>query len=231
MNSDLLFPSLGSLEDLRPHFPSTLCPWTWLTSIAAALREMENSLGLSDTEMLFVHHSAQVDPSARIAGPALIGPGCRIGPGAFVRENVICGNYCTIGHGCEVKNSLLLDGATVAHRNYVGDSILGRGAHLGAGAVLANLRLDGENVRFQGPDGPEPTELRKCGSFLGDDAQVGCNAVLHPGTVLGQRAWVHATVAFSGYLAAKCEAVPAKSPVLRLRKFPDGTTSRDGVGE
>ncbi|MDR2030044.1 MAG: UDP-N-acetylglucosamine diphosphorylase [Puniceicoccales bacterium] len=215
-----LFPSLGSLEFLRPFFSTTSQPWEWLPAIADALRAMPLHIS-SDCRRIgqvLIHPSASVDSSAHIVGPAFIGADCRIGPNALLRENVFCGNCCTVGHGSEIKNSLLLDGVTVPHRNYVGDSILGRGAHIGAGVVLANLRLDGLPVRVHGPSGSTATGLRKCGSFLGDGSQVGCNAVLLPGTVLGQGAWVHAAISFSGHLPDGCEAFLPQRPILRRRK-------------
>jgi NDP-sugar pyrophosphorylase family protein len=106
----------------------------------------------------------------------------------------------------------------VAHLNYVGDSVLGVGAHLGAGAVLSNLRLDGQSVRIQLPAGPRDTGMRKLGAFLADGAQVGCNAVLQPGTVLGRGAIVWPCLAYGGFLPAGAVAAPAEPPVIAAGK-------------
>jgi len=137
---------------------------------------------------------------ATIIGPAWIGPDTEIRPGAFVRGNVIIGANCVIGNCCEFKNCLLMDGALVPHFSYVGDSILGNGAHLGAGVICSNLRLDQKPVAVHTAAGVMDTGLRKLGALLGDGAEAGCNAVLQPGAILGRRALVMPAVAFGGYL-------------------------------
>ncbi|MDR1010670.1 MAG: UDP-N-acetylglucosamine diphosphorylase [Opitutaceae bacterium] len=137
---------------------------------------------------------------ATIIGPAWIGAGTEIRPGAFIRGNVIIGANCVIGNACEFKNCLLMDGVQVPHFSYVGDSILGNKAHLGAGVILSNLRLDRQFVTVRTPDGIVDTDLRKLGALLGDAAEAGCNAVLQPGVILGKRALVMPAVAFAGYL-------------------------------
>ena len=105
-----------------------------------------------------------------------------------------------LGNASEFKNCLLLDGAQVPHFSYVGDSVLGNGAHLGAGAICSNLRLDGRPVSVRLPSGDVDTGLRKFGAILGDHAEVGCNAVLNPGSLLGKRSLVAPAVSFSGWL-------------------------------
>jgi UDP-N-acetylglucosamine diphosphorylase / glucose-1-phosphate thymidylyltransferase / UDP-N-acetylgalactosamine diphosphorylase / glucosamine-1-phosphate N-acetyltransferase / galactosamine-1-phosphate N-acetyltransferase len=115
---------------------------------------------------------------------------------------VIVGADCVLGNSCEFKNCLLMDGVQVPHFNYVGDSILGNGAHLGAGVILSNLRLDQKPISVRLPDATVDTGLRKFGAILGDKAEVGCNAVLQPGTILGKRALVMPTIAFGGFLPA-----------------------------
>ena len=118
------------------------------------------------------------------------------------RGNVIVGEGCVLGNSCEYKNCLLLDGVQTPHFNYVGDSILGNGAHLGAGVICSNLRLDQGEVTVKLPSGTVGTGLQKFGAILGDKAEVGCNAVLNPGTLLGPRALVMPCTAFGGYLPA-----------------------------
>jgi NDP-sugar pyrophosphorylase family protein len=147
-----------------------------------------------------LHPTVRLPHTATIIGPAWIGAGTEIRPGAFIRGHVMVGANCVLGNACEFKHCLLLDGVQVPHFSYVGDSILGNGAHLGAGAILSNLRLDRQPVRVRTPEGTVDTGLRKFGAILGDGAEVGCNVVLNPGAILGKRALVMPTVAFSGYL-------------------------------
>jgi UDP-N-acetylglucosamine diphosphorylase / glucose-1-phosphate thymidylyltransferase / UDP-N-acetylgalactosamine diphosphorylase / glucosamine-1-phosphate N-acetyltransferase / galactosamine-1-phosphate N-acetyltransferase len=137
-----------------------------------------------------------------LIGPCWIGAGTEIRPGAYVRGNVIVGEGGVLGNSCEFKNCLLMDGVQVPHFSYVGDSILGNGAHLGAGVILSNLRFDQQPITVRLADGIASTGLRKFGAVLGDEAEVGCNAVLQPGTLLGRRALVMPTIAFGGYLPA-----------------------------
>lgn len=127
-----------------------------------------------------------IEPGAYVEGPCLIGDNCVIKHGARLRGGVLLGNDCVVGHCSEVKHSILLDGAKAPHFNYVGDSILGYRVNMGAGSVTANVRHDKGLVRVSGVD----TGFRKLGLIAGDDAQVGCNTVTNPGTVLYPRTQV-----------------------------------------
>lgn len=137
-----------------------------------------------------------VESGAYIRGPAWIGDGCEIRQGAYLRGVVLAGKGAVLGHASEFKHCVLLEGAQAPHFNYVGDSILGIKAHLGAGVIVSNLRLDKRNVRVAllGQDGkPERYEdsgLQKFGALIGDGCEVGCNSVLNPGTVLGVKTTV-----------------------------------------
>ncbi|MDR2677205.1 MAG: UDP-N-acetylglucosamine diphosphorylase [Puniceicoccales bacterium] len=215
-----LFASLGSLEFLRPFFPADVLPWEWVRNIAKALKALripESSVKVSShahiAGRVFVHPTAVIGPFAAILGPTYIGAHTEIRPGAFVRGNCIIGEHCVVGNGCEIKNVLTFDGTKIAHFNYVGDSILGNGSHLGAGAILSNLRFDGQEVIFHHGKSKYPTHLRKIGAILGDAAQVGCNGVLQPGTILGCGAIVHPGVVFGGYSPA---ASVVRAPVKLL---------------
>jgi bifunctional N-acetylglucosamine-1-phosphate-uridyltransferase/glucosamine-1-phosphate-acetyltransferase GlmU-like protein len=115
---------------------------------------------------------------------------------------VIVGEKCVLGNSCEFKNCLLMDQVQVPHFSYVGDSVLGNKAHLGAGAICSNLRLDQQPITIRTGDATYETGLRKFGAILGDGAEVGCNAVLQPGTLLGQRALIMPLTAFGGHLPA-----------------------------
>ncbi len=127
-----------------------------------------------------------VEPGAYIKGPCVIGENCSIRHGAYIRGDVITGDGCVIGHDTEVKNVLFLNHAHAAHFAYIGDSILGNHVNLGAGTKLANLKLNRQEVIVQGRHAKIRTGLRKFGALIGDGCQIGCNAVLNPGTILGK---------------------------------------------
>lgn len=210
VKADDFFSLPESLRQFADHFPAELAPWEWLKAIeVAVVRAVErakgarrDALGVHISGPVFIDPSVKLPPYATILGPAWIGAGTEVRPGAYVRGNVIAGAGCVLGNACEFKNCLLMDGVQVPHFSYVGDSILGNRAHLGAGAILSNLRLDRKPVTVRTDEGVWETGLRKFGAILGDDAEVGCNAVLQPGTLLGKRALVMPTVAFGGYLPA-----------------------------
>jgi len=136
---------------------------------------------------VFIGQGTIVEQGAMIKGPAWIGENCEIRNGAYIRENVIVGNGCVLGNSCEFKNSIIFDEAQAPHFNYVGDSILGHKAHLGAGAILSNVKLDHGEITVTGPEGLViRTGLRKFGAIVGDHAEIGCNSVLSPGSLIGR---------------------------------------------
>lgn len=209
MNASEFFALPPSLARFASFFRADLPPWEWVKLIGPALAEGDRSATRTDVPAgVRLEGNVWLDPSvklphqATIIGPVWIGAGSEIRPGAFIRGNVIAGAGCVLGNASEFKNCLLLDGVQAAHFNYVGDSILGNRSHLGAGAICSNLRLDNAEVTVRFPGGTAHTGLRKFGAVLGDDAEVGCNAVLNPGTLLGPRALVMPCTNFSGYLPA-----------------------------
>ena len=144
-----------------------------------------------------------VEPGALIKGPTIIGRHTEVRQGAYIRGKCIVGDRCVVGHTTEMKGSVLLDGAKAGHFAYIGDSILGRNTNLGAGTKLANLKLKGDTVRIPFKGQVIDTGLRKFGAIIGDDTEIGCNAVTNPGTLLGSRSAVFPTVSVrSGYYAA-----------------------------
>lgn len=150
---------------------------------------------------VYLHPSVRLPAYATIIGPAYIGAGTEIRPGAYIRGNVIVGKNCVLGNACEFKNALLMDGVQVPHFSYVGDSILGSKSHLGAGVILSNLRFDQQEVTVTAKAGKVSSGLTKLGAMLGEGAEVGCNSVLQPGTILGKRALVVPAIAYGGTLA------------------------------
>lgn len=143
-----------------------------------------------------------VEPNATIKGPAIIGPGCTVRSGAYVRENVITGAGVMLGNSCEFKNCVIFDNAEIPHFNYVGDSILGYKAHLGAGVILSNVRLDRKNVVLKIHSGPIDTGLRKFGAIIGDRTEIGCNSVLSPGSIVGRDCILYPGTQWKGVLGS-----------------------------
>ncbi len=190
------------------YFPADAAPWEWVSAIKAALADFsfpeirsDIPAGLHVEGKVYIHPSVKLPAFGSIQGPAYIAEGCELRPGVYIRGNVISGAGSVLGNSCEFKNCLLLEGVQVPHFSYVGDSILGNRAHLGAGVICSNLRLDQAQVQAKLKDGSMiPTGLRKLGAILGDHAEVGCNSVLNPGSILGRRALVMPSMAFRGTL-------------------------------
>ena len=149
---------------------------------------------------VFIGEGTVIEPGALIRGPVWIGRNCRIGHGATIRDNVIVGDGCVVGHSVELKNSLLFNGCDVPHFNYVGDSILRHRVHLGAGAKPANYRLIRGNVNVRLADRKIDSGLAKLGALIGDRTEIGCNAVLQPGTILGRDCVLYPSVTFGGVM-------------------------------
>ena len=143
------------------------------------------------TDNILIGRDVKIDDTAKIEGPAIIGNGCDVRHGAYIRGSVLLGDGCVIGNSTELKNSVLMDGVQAPHYNYVGDSILGEGAHLGAGAICSNLRSDKSNVSIKVLGTEILTGLRKLGAILGDHTEIGCGAVLCPGTIVGKETTIY----------------------------------------
>lgn len=135
-------------------------------------------------ESIWVHKSAKISDSACINGPCIIDEGAELRHNAFIRGNVIIGKNSVVGNSCELKNTILYDYVQVPHFNYVGDSILGNYAHLGAGTIISNLKSDKSNIKIKNNDEIIDTLMRKVGAFIGDNVEVGCNCVINPGTII-----------------------------------------------
>ncbi|MBO5211533.1 MAG: UDP-N-acetylglucosamine pyrophosphorylase [Clostridia bacterium] len=173
---------------IKPFLEKFEYPWEALPEIKNYLKALINDgvegYTLIDGNIL-MGENVKIAPTAYIEGPAIIGANTEIRPGAYIRGSVIIGEKCVIGNSTELKNAILCDGVQVPHYNYVGDSVLGDKAHLGAGAICSNFKGDGSNVTVRG-DQDYATGLRKLGAILGDRADIGCGCVLNPGTVIGK---------------------------------------------
>lgn len=149
---------------------------------------------------VFIGEGTEVEDGVMIKGPAIIGSHCQIRHGAYLRERVIIGDHCIVGNACEFKHAVLFNHCVVPHFSYVGDSILGHAAHLGAGVKISNLKITSGHVRVELDGRSYDTGLRKLGALIGDHAHVGCNAVLNPGTILGRHTLVYPNVNWRGVL-------------------------------
>ena len=169
-------------------------PWEALPGIRDMIASLIPTLDKSQYRELspdvWVHATAQVAPTAFLAGPTIIGAQTEVRHGAFVRGPALVGEGCVVGNSVELKNVILFDGVQVPHYNYVGDSILGYKAHMGAGSLTSNIKSDKTNVVIHGKT-QIPTNLKKVGAFLGDFAEIGCNSVLNPGTVVERNANIY----------------------------------------
>jgi len=150
---------------------------------------------------VFIGEGTLVEDGVMIKGPAIIGRNCEIRHNAYLRENVIIGDNCVVGNSTEIKNAILFNHAVAPHFNYVGDSILGHKAHLGAGVVLSNVKSLPGNVTVEIDGKPFDTGLRKFGALLADGAEIGCNSVLNPGSIIGRGAVIYPNTNWRGVLA------------------------------
>ncbi len=151
---------------------------------------------------VFIGEGTVVEDGVMIKGPAIIGRNCQIRHNAYFREHVIVGDNCVVGNSCELKGALLFNHSQVPHFNYVGDSIIGHKAHLGAGAILSNVKSLKGNVTIQHDGKSFDTGLRKFGALIGDGVEIGCNTVLNPGSIIGRKSVIYPGVNWRGVLAA-----------------------------
>jgi NDP-sugar pyrophosphorylase family protein len=151
---------------------------------------------------VYIGEGTVVEYGAMIKGPAIIGRNCQIRHNAYIREDVIVGDNCVVGNSCELKTVLLLNKANVPHFSYVGDSILGHKAHLGAGVKISNVKLVPGNVTVEKDGIPFDTGLRKFGALVADFAEVGCNSVLNPGSIIGRGSVIYPNTFWRGILPA-----------------------------
>jgi len=185
-------------------FNEEIYPWEAIPKIKSFILSIGKELPRDEYENLsynvWVSKKASIYSSACIEGPAIIQEGSQIRHGAYIRGSVIVGKNTVVGNSTELKNSILFDGVQVPHFNYVGDSILGYKSHLGAGSVISNVKSDKSNVSINFHGKKLDTGLRKFGAVLGDYTEIGCNAVLNPGTIIGRGTTVYPTSMVRGVL-------------------------------
>ena len=177
-------------------------PWQALAGIKNLVLTLGPALGEEYTEVspqVWVHNTATVAPTAFLGAPCIIGPNTEVRHCAFIRGNALVGAGCVVGNSVELKNVILFDSVQVPHYNYVGDSILGYKAHMGAGSITSNVTADKSLVVVHSTR-EIPTGIKKFGTILGDRAEIGCNSVLNPGSVVGRDSNVYPLTCLRGVI-------------------------------
>lgn len=171
-------------------FAGKTYPWEALDGIKSFILELGATLSADEYDHpedgVWIAKDAKIFPSAYIGAPCIIDHGAEVRHCAFIRGSAIVGKNAVVGNSTELKNVVLFDNVQVPHYNYVGDSILGYKAHMGAGSITSNVKSDKTLVTVHIPDAPIETGRKKFGAILGDNVEVGCNSVLNPGTVIGR---------------------------------------------
>ena len=181
-------------------------PWEALKGIKNMILTLGETLDSNYSEIsehVWVHRTAQIAPTAYLGAPCIIGAGTEVRHCAFIRGSALVGENCVVGNSVELKNVILFDNVQTPHYNYVGDSILGYKAHMGAGSVTSNVKSDKSLVVIHGEE-ELPTNLKKVGAMLGDFVEVGCNSVLNPGTVVGRNSNIYPLSSVRGVVPANC---------------------------
>jgi NDP-sugar pyrophosphorylase family protein len=187
-------------------FTDATYPWEVLSKIGDFIIELGKSLPEDEYELrgenIWVHKSANVFPSAYIAGPAIICKDAEVRHCAFIRGKAIVGEGAVVGNSTELKNVILFNKVQVPHYNYVGDSILGFKAHMGAGSITSNVKSDKKLIVIKNGDERIETGIKKIGAFLGDNVEVGCGSVLNPGTIVGRESNIYPLSSVRGVVAS-----------------------------
>ena len=187
-------------------FEGATYPWEVLPKISAFILQLGSTLSEEEYEKIgedvWIARSATVAPTAYIHGPAIIGKNAEVRHCAFIRGNAIVGEGAVVGNSTELKNVVLFNKVQVPHYNYVGDSILGYKAHMGAGSITSNVKSDKKLVVVKTPEGNIETGIKKFGAMLGDEVEVGCGSVLNPGTVVGAHSNIYPLSSVRGVVPA-----------------------------
>ena len=189
-----------------PLFEGKEYPWEVLDDIKSFILALGPTLPGEEYEQVsegvWIARDALIFPSAYIGGPCIIDHGAEVRHCAFIRGSAIVGKNCVVGNSVEVKNAVLFDNVQTPHYNYVGDSVLGYKAHMGAGSVTSNVKSDKTPVVVKNGEERVETGRKKFGAILGDGVEVGCNSVLNPGTVVGRMSNIYPTSCVRGMVPA-----------------------------
>ena len=205
---EMTIKELYTLEEpiAKDIFEGATYPWEVLPKIGSFIKELGETLSSEEYdkvgEDVWIAKSANVFESAYIHGPAIIGKNAEVRHCAFIRGNAIVGEGAVVGNSTELKNVILFNKVQVPHYNYVGDSILGYKAHMGAGSITSNVKSDKKLVVIKTPEGPVETGLKKFGAMLGDEVEVGCGTVLNPGSVVGSHTNIYPLSSVRGFVPA-----------------------------
>lgn len=191
----------------------------FFTELSSFIFFLEKSLGKDYIEIfpaVYAHKTAMISKTAELRPPCIIGADTEVRQGAFIRGSVMVGKGCVVGNSSEVKNAVFFDGVQIPHFNYVGDSILGYKAHMGAGAIISNVKGDKTDVQINGKDFVYTTNLKKFGAILGNFVEVGCNSVINPGTVICENTQIYPLSCVRGVIPSnsiyksKSQIIPKK---------------------
>ncbi len=205
---ELEVTSLYTLEETlaAPLLSAVTYPWEALPKIGAFILELGASLSEEEYEKqgenVWIARTARVAPTASVTGPAIIGKNAEVRHCAFIRGNALVGEGAVVGNSTELKNVILFNKVQVPHYNYVGDSILGYKAHMGAGSITSNVKSDKLLVKVHTAAGDIETGIKKFGAMIGDEVEVGCGSVLNPGTVIGKNTNIYPLSSVRGVVAA-----------------------------
>lgn len=206
---DCEIEELYNLEETiaKQIFENLTYPWEVLPKIGEFILDLGNTLSKEEYEKvgenIWIAKSAKVAETAFIKGPAIIGKDAEVRHCAFIRGNAIVGEGAVVGNSTELKNVILFNKVQVPHYNYVGDSILGYKAHMGAGSITSNVKSDKKLVVVKNEEEKIETGLKKFGAMLGDEVEVGCNSVLNPGTVVGRNTNIYPLSCVRGVIPAR----------------------------
>lgn len=205
------FIQIGNLYDLnetiaKDIFRDLLYPWEVLPKINSFIIELGNKLSKEEYEQIYenvwIAKSAKVATTACIEGATIIDKNAEIRHCAYIRGNAIVGQGAVVGNSTELKNVILFNKVQVPHYNYIGDSILGYKAHMGAGAITSNVKSDRTFVNINMQNKKIQTSLKKFGAMIGDNVEVGCNSVLNPGTIIGRNSNIYPLSMVRGYVVS-----------------------------
>lgn len=205
---EMTIKELYTLEETiaKDIFEGATYPWEVLPKIGSFIVELGQTLSSEEYdkvgENVWIAKSANVFDTAYIHGPAIIGKNAEVRHCAFIRGNAIVGEGAVVGNSTELKNVILFNKVQVPHYNYVGDSILGYKAHMGAGSITSNVKSDKKLVVLKTSEGPIETGLKKFGAMLGDEVEVGCGTVLNPGSVVGSHTNIYPLSSVRGFVPA-----------------------------
>lgn len=208
MNEQITISALYDLNETiaADIFKDFTYPWEVLAKIGDFIKELGKTLPEDEYEQraedVWVAKSATVYPTAYINGPCIIGKDAEVRHCAFIRGKAIVGEGAVVGNSTELKNVILFNKVQVPHYNYVGDSILGYKAHMGAGSITSNVKSDKKLITIKAPDMPIDTGIKKIGAFLGDGVEVGCGSVLNPGTIVGRNSNIYPLSSVRGFVPA-----------------------------